>query len=245
MTQTTESPAAAPTPAAPATAVPDKGLFARAVGIVFSPRQTFEVVVAHPRSFLMLVILLVVTAVAVGGFMATTAGQQAFLDAMEKRPGSTAQGMEMMQKIVPYMWIFYAVGTLIMTPLFLLVFAGILLAVFTMMGGNASFKQVFAVVVYAGVINVLGAVVKLPVNFATGSMTTGTNLGVLLPMLDDRSFLALFLGTIDLFMVWMVVVLSIGLAVVYKRKTGPIATTFFIIYALIAAGYAAIAAARS
>ena len=76
-------------------------------------------------------------------------------------------------------------------------------------------------------------------------MTSSTNLGVLLPMLDDRSFLALLLGTIDLFRVWLVIVLAIGLGVVYKRKTGPIAVAFFILYALIAVAYAAISAARS
>ncbi len=53
-------------------------------------------------------------------------------------------------------------------------------------------------------------------------------------MLDESSFLAKFLGTIDLFIVWWVVVLSIGLAVLFKRKTGPIAAGLFIVYGVIA-----------
>ncbi len=241
MTQSTIETSAA---AATAPAVPDKGLLARAVGIVFSPRQTFEAVAARPRAFWMLVILLVLSAAVVSGFMATATGQQAMLDAAEKQSGGNAQALEMTRRMVPYMWAMYGVGTLVATPLMLLAFAGILLAVFTMMGGNATFKQVFAVVVYSGVIVVLSQLLTLPISFAAGQVTT-TNLGVLLPMLDERSFLALLLARVDLFTIWMIVVLSIGLAVVYKRKTAPIATTFFVLYGLIAVAYAAFLAARS
>jgi hypothetical protein len=53
-------------------------------------------------------------------------------------------------------------------------------------------------------------------------------------MLDESSFLAKLLGTIDLFLIWWVVVLSIGLAVLFKRKTGPVAAGLFIVYGVIA-----------
>ncbi len=232
--QTTETPAAAP----------DTGLLARAVGIVVSPRQTFALVAARPRSFAMLTLTVVATAVLTGGFMFTAVGQQAFLDMMERR-GTAGPAMEMYQKLAPYMGYFTIGQLLILTPIVLLVVAGILLAVFTLLGGGASFKQVFAVVVYSGVISVVGQLVVIPLNYFTGSMTSSTNLGVLVPMLDERSFLALLLGTVDLFRVWLVMVLAIGLAVIYKRRTGPIAVAFFVLYALIAVGYAAYFAARS
>ena len=98
MTQsTTETTAAAPMPTGQ-----DKGLFARAVGIIVAPRQTFEAIAARPRSFGMLVFTIVMTAVLTGGFMFTAVGQQAFLDMMERR-GGTAQSMQVMEKIAPYM----------------------------------------------------------------------------------------------------------------------------------------------
>jgi hypothetical protein len=232
--QMTQAPAAAP----------DKGLLARAVGIVFSPRETFALVAARPRAFGMLAFTIIATAILTGGFMFTATGQQAFLDMMERR-GTAGPAMEMYQKLAPYMgWI--TIGQLlIITPIVLLIIAGILLAVFTLLGGGATFKQVFAVVVYSGVVSVVGQLVVLPLNYFTGSMTSSTNLGVLFPMLDERSFLALLLGTVDPFRVWLVFVLAIGLAVIYKRRTGPIAVGFFVLYALIAVGYAALFAARS
>ena len=49
-------------------------------------------------------------------------------------------------------------------------------------------------------------------------MSSATNLAVFLPMLDESSFLAKLLGTIDLFLVWWVVVLAIGLGVLYQAQ---------------------------
>jgi len=61
-----------------------------------------------------------------------------------------------------------------------------------------------------------------------------TNLAVFLPFLDDASFAARFLGTIDLFWSWWIISLSIGLGVLYKRRTGPIATALMSVYIVIA-----------
>jgi hypothetical protein len=63
---------------------------------------------------------------------------------------------------------------------------------------------------------------------------------VLLPMVDDTSFIGRILSMIDLFIVWGVMVGAIGLAVLYKRRTQPIAITFFAIYAVIVLCVAAI-----
>jgi hypothetical protein len=67
-----------------------------------------------------------------------------------------------------------------------------------------------------------------------GTMTGATSLAVLAPMLDEGSFLARMLGMIDIFLVWYVVVLSIGLAVLYRKKTRSVAIVLFGIYAVIA-----------
>ena len=41
-------------------------------------------------------------------------------------------------------------------------------------------------------------------------------------------------STYDLFVIWQVLVLSIGLAVLYRRRTQPVATTLLVLYAVIA-----------
>ena len=70
---------------------------------------------------------------------------------------------------------------------------------------------------------------------AKGDITVSpARLSVLLPMLPDESFLTYLLGAIDLVWVWALINLSIGLAVLYKRKTGPLATTLLSIYGVVA-----------
>ncbi|MGE5362093.1 MAG: YIP1 family protein [Bacteroidales bacterium] len=227
----------------PTTEIKDKGLVARFTGVLFSPRETFAVVARWPRPFTMLLLILGMTALLTGGFMFTAVGQQTFLDGIER--SGNAQQLEMMQKIAPYMGYIVIGQLLIVSPLILLAISGIVLAVFTMAGGDAKFKQVFAVVVHSGAVGVLGQLVTVPLSYITRSSQVVTNASVFFPMLDDKSFLYNVINKVDLFTVWSVMVMAIGLGVLYRRRTGPIAVVFFVLYALIALGIAAFQAARS
>ena len=53
-------------------------------------------------------------------------------------------------------------------------------------------------------------------------------------MLDQESFVTYLLKALDLLWVWWIVSMAIGLAVLYKQRTGPIATTLLGIYVGIA-----------
>jgi hypothetical protein len=127
-----------------------------------------------------------------------------------------------------------------------LIEAGILYAVFNAaMGGTATFKQVFAVTTWASIIMVLQQLFSTPIAYARGSIDSATNVAVLLPMFDDTSFIARFLGTIDLFWIWWTVVLAIGMSVLYKRRTQGILTAFLVVYAVIAVAIAAFLTMRA
>src|SRR6185295_10861548 len=126
------------------------------------------------------------------------------------------------------------------TPIFQLIFfivagllvAGLALGVFNaLLGGDASFKQVYAVVVHSGIILAALALFATPLAYARQSLSSATNLAVFFPFLDDNSFVARLLGAIDLVYVWWIVSLSIGLGVLYRKRTGSIATTILIVYA--------------
>ena len=130
-----------------------------------------------------------------------------------------------MERIAPYVGYIAAAGYVIVIPIFLAIISGILLGVFNaLLGGDASYKQVFAVVSHAGLITVLQTVFVMPLDYARETLSSPTTLGVFVPFLDEKSFLSRLLGTIDLFQIWWLVVLAIGLGVLYKRRTGPIAS---------------------
>jgi hypothetical protein len=81
----------------------------------------------------------------------------------------------------------------------------------------------------------LSAILLGSINYVRGTaMTSVANLGAALPMLPERSFVASLLGAVDVFMIWYIVVLSIGLGVLYKRRTQPIAISLLTVYGLIA-----------
>ena len=130
---------------------------------------------------------------------------------------------------------FLAVGSLVV--------GGIVFVVFNaMLGGDATFKQVFAIVTHSGVVLAVLALFTTPLSYARESLASTTNLAVFLPFLDESSFAARFLGSLDLIVIWWMVSLAIGLAVLYRKRTGPIAITMLAVYGAIAV---IIAAAKS
>jgi hypothetical protein len=212
-----------------------QSLAARFVGIIVSPRSTFEGVAARPAWFGMLAVTIVASIVLVGGFMFTQVGQDAWLQTVTTARQMSDQQVQTMERMAPYAGYFAIGQMLVFVPLMLLVVSGVLYAVFNAaLGGDATFKQVFAVVVHGGPVGVISQLFAMPLNYFRGTMTSAANLSVLFPMLDESSFANRLLGTIDLFLVWQVIVLAIGLGVLYRRRTQPIATGLLIVYAVIA-----------
>lgn len=231
----------------PAGATPArKGLFARFFGVLTSPRETFQSIAAHPAWLGMLALTVAIIAVSAVLPMTTEEGKQAALDQQVSQMESFGRQVddaqyERMRKgmeLAPY---FAVGGVLVISPIVVLIMSGILFAVFNAaMGGDASFKQLFAVVVSAGAISATGAAFTGVLNYFRGAVGGATNLGVLLPMLDEKSFVGRLLGMVDLFIVWWLIALAIGLGVLYRRRTQPIAAGLFACYAVIALVAAAV-----
>jgi len=227
----TPGPSAAPAP---------KGLVARFAGIVLSPKETFTSVVATPRWLGMLAAITILLAVMTTAFLSTEVGRQALLDQQISSMESfgmtvTDEQYAQIEQRIGMSAYFGGAAQLVTIPIVYVVMAGLLFLIFNAgMGGVASFKQVYTVVVHAGAISIVQQLFVLPLNYVRGSMASPTNLAALLPMLPEDSFFAYLLGAIDVFLIWWVFVLAIGLGVMYKRRTQPVAIMLFVIYAVIA-----------
>lgn len=215
-------------------------VLARFIGIITAPKDTFRGVVAKPTWLAMLVLTSLLVATFSALPMTTEEGKQAAIDqqvqqrrafGMETSDKDYAQ-MERMSGIMPYI----TFGTVLaFSPIMALIVAGILFAIFNAaLGGEASFKQVFAILVHAGAVSALSTVFSGIVNYFRGGVGSAANLGALLPMLPENSFAANLLGMVDVFLVWYVIVLAMGLAVLYRRRTQPIAISLLAVYAVIA-----------
>lgn len=219
---------------------PAMNLVARFIGVITSPKATFTSVVAHPKWLGMLAVTTVLVAFFTALPMTTPAGRQAALDqqvesmksfGFEVNDEMYAQ-MQKSSEMAPYTT---GISVLLVSPIFMVIVAGILFAVFNAaMGGEASFKQVFTVLVHAGAVSALSSVFSGVINYFRGGVSSAANLGALLPMLPEGSFVANLLGTLDVFLIWYVIVLAMGLAVLYRRRTQPIAISLMVVYAVIA-----------
>jgi len=226
-------------PESPASPAP-KSLVARFFGVIVAPQDTFRSIVAHPKALGMLALIIVLMAGGMFTFLSTETGMNALIDQQittreslgAQMSDAQIEQIEGMGNVFKYSTV---IGQAVFIPIWYLVVAGILFAVFNAgMGGNATFKQVFTLVVHTGVIGVVQQAFVLPLSYVRASMRSATNLAGLLPMLPEKGFITYLLSTIDIFIIWSVIVTAIGLAVLYKRRTQPIAITLFSIYGVIA-----------
>lgn len=231
------------TDASPGAAVAPS-LVSRVVGIIFSPKATFEHLVPAPRVLGAILLAGFAIGLSQGLPQLTESGRQAAIDAQVQRterftgqPVSEEQYARM-QRFAPIT----AYATMGFTPIFVgimvLVFAGLYFVFFNVvLGGTATFKQVAAVSAHSSLIGALGAAVGAPVQYLQGTVSPfgPFTLGALLPMLDESSFLARFLGFVSVFSIWGTIVTAIGLGVLYRRKASNIALGLFALTAIFAA----------
>jgi Yip1-like protein len=172
-------------------------------------------------------------------FLSTTVGKDAWIDAAVQQQESFGRTLNdaqyvRIESMAQYAAPLFAATQVISLPIICAVIAGIAFGVFNaVLGGDATFRQAFAIVAHSGVVIALSQLFNLPLAYARQTMTSAANLAVFTPFLDEASFAARFLGAIDLFIVWWIVSLAIGLGVLYKRRTGPIATTLLAVYVAI------------
>ena len=225
---------------APAVPAGSDHLPGRLLGVIFSPRDTFSRLVARPRWVATLAVVTVVISALNFGFLRTEVGQTALLDQQVRQMENfgmtiSAEQYDNMERGLPLQATIAGIAPLVTIPIFTLVFAGIAYAIFNaLLGGSATFKQVAAIFAHSGAVSILQSLFVTPLNYLRESMSSATNLGLLVPFLDEGNIVARFLGTIDLFIVWWLLVLSIGLAVLYRRKTSSIFWSFMGVYVVIA-----------
>jgi hypothetical protein len=218
----------------------------RIVGVLTSPRATYADVAARPTWLGVLVFVLIVTLAPLMWLLSTDVGQRAVIDQQLQTIeafGRTVTDVQyrQLQQMAPYARYFAAGSQIVALPLVTLVIAGVAFAIFNGgLGADAAFRQVFSVVSFSGVVMALRALFATPLNYANESLSSPTNLAAVLPMFEDNTFGARLLGSVDLFLIWWAVNLAIGLGVLYKRRTAPIATTMLIVYGAIALTIAAV-----
>jgi hypothetical protein len=204
-------------------------LVSRYLGVVRSPRRTLGEVALEPRWAGMLALVVAAVTVATFVFLSTGRGESAALDTLVRRLENVGVTVDdarydrLTEAIPSFRWL-AAAGSLVGLPLLMLGLSTFVHAAFRAAGHvSTRFVQVFAVVVHSAVILSVQRLVALPLNYLAESVSMPTNLGAMLPMLEETSLAAGFLGGIDFFTVWWLMVLALGLAVLYPPPARRIA----------------------
>jgi hypothetical protein len=133
--------------------------------------------------------------------------------------------------------------------LFAAIAAGVLLMTLNFgLGGHATFGQIFAVWMYAtlpwliqGILGIIVLFAGLDADAFNLKNPVGTNLGYFLPS-DSAQWLIAFGTAIDVLSIWVVVLLSIGCAIVARTKLAATATAVVVWWVLITLAKVGIAA---
>lgn len=208
----------------------------RIVGVVTSPGASYADLVARPRCLAALALAIALLAASNLAFFATERGRQEMIDlqvdAMEARGRHVSDAQyRQLERMSEYVGYLGAASQLVFMPIATFIVSALAFAVFSAaLGANASFRQTYAVVTHSVIIIALEQMFVLGLNYAKGSMTASATLGSLLPFLDDQTFPARFFGVIDLFFVWWMVNLAVGLSVLYRRRAAGLVTALLALY---------------
>ena len=212
------------------------GFLPRLIGVIRCPRTTLRAVASSPRWVGLVAVLAVVTAASQALLFTTEVGQVALVDQWERtalafgQPVDEARYAEL--QALSGDGPLYGVATaLVGGPLLTLVVAAIIVLVFRRNDRVVSFSQVLAVVAHASVILAIRLLVSVPVSYAREATGGATSLGLWFPALDASSFAGRFVGALDLFVLWWVVLLAIGVGVLYGRHARSVAAAFLGVYA--------------
>jgi hypothetical protein len=211
----------------------------RVLGVVRRPRSTFAAIVRSPRSAGLLALLFAVYFLVSAALFSTDVGQLALVDQWEStaiafgQPVDDARYAEF-QRLSERGVSYAALTALASGPAAAVILALVLFGWFTgVRGGRASFGQVLAVVAAAAAILMLRHLVTAPLNYALETAASPTTL-VGLFTIDQGSPVARFLSLVDLFVLWWLVVLAVGIAVLYRQPTRNVLVLFAGVYAAIA-----------
>jgi hypothetical protein len=117
------------------------------------------------------------------------------------------------------------------TLVYVVIVAAVLFFVFNvLMGGDSGFRRVFSVFCYSSLVAIPSMIVKFPLVMMKGNVNVQTSLGLLLSPEAKGSFLHSVLSSLDIFNLWQVILVSIGLGVMYKFSTKKAFTTVAILW---------------
>jgi Yip1 domain len=212
-------------------------------GVLLHPRSTMNEVVRNPAFMTTWVVVLLAVIVCGGWLLSTPVGRQALVD--ERVRVTEALGSRVddasyarLQADPPLSVYWTSGGRLLLTPPITLLIAAGLVVLARLDGVRLAFVAALAIAVHATVILAVQQIVATPVHYLYESLTSPTNVAGIIRVFDEGTLPARLFGTIDVFGLWWMWLLSLGLA----AAAGKPARRYFVRLLAVYVGVAAIVA---
>jgi hypothetical protein len=228
----------------PPNAEPKPNPWQRITGVFFSPGETFASIARRPDMTVPLVLIILATIlISIVIFLRVdyTAGV-----ADNMPPNATAQQIEAGTKMAAMFGKIFTFAAPFFAVLGITIVAAILLLAFRLMGGEGTFQQAFSVVTYASMPSVVKSIITaiivlLRPGLGIQELETVVRSGpAFLVEQKVHPVLFSFLGSLDLFTIWFVVLLIIGFAAVSqfsRAKSAAIILTLWAIAIVVKLGF--------
>jgi hypothetical protein len=213
-------------------------------GVLIRPRSTMAALVAAPTWLTAWALLLVVWLVPAVWLLTTGVGRQALIDErvrqVEAFGGQVSDAeYDAWQQSPPWVAYFLSGGRLLLTPPVTLAVAAGLALLAKWDGVTLSAPAALSIGVHASTVLAVQQLVAMPLHYLRESLTSMTNLALFLPVEDGTAAARLF-GAVDLFGLWWVWLLALGVSAATGRRPGRYLARMLGVYVGIAAALAAV-----
>ena len=217
----------------------------RLTGVLLHPRATMAEVVRHPVFITTWVVVLLAVIVCGGLLLSTQVGKQALVDervrvteALGGRVGDAEYAR--LQAAPPVSIYLTSGGRLLVTPPVTLMVAAGLVLLARIDGTRLTYVTALAIVVHATVVLALQQIVATPLHYIQEALTSPTTLAGILRLFDEGTVAARLFGTIDLFGLWWMWLLSVGMSAAAGQPAGRYWWRLLAVYVGVAATVAAV-----
>ena len=202
--------------------------FGRILGVFFSPKPTFEDIARKPSWLLPIVISTILSIIAMVALNQRMNWRDYVSQQIEKNPRSAqlsaAQKQQQIDGGAKFTPIILYVAGVIGPLLSVLIVGGVMMLAYNLLAGaNATFSQSLSIVAHAFLVGLISTPLFLLVVFLKPFGTIdvenplASNLAAFLPD-EAAKWLVALCKSIDIFSIWILILIAIGFAAVNRRK---------------------------
>ena len=231
--------------------------FSRIVGVFFEPKKTFTDIAQRPSWIVPMVVVILVSilfTMALSqriGWERVVRQQNEQSTRMQQMPrDQQEQAVQMQMKFMPASYYGFSV---IGPPIYCVIVGAVLLGITAIMSAGLRFKQVFAVVAWAGMPRVISAILSVVVIFLKNPddfnirNPLAFNIGAFMDPNSGSKFLYALGTSIDLFTLWTILLMATGLKAAAGKKLsfGGALAAVLVPWVVVVLGLSAVAGAFS